>query len=44
MDGTVLVTAGAETRTLKEDDFAYFPPAETHRRVPITPRCEQQAG
>ena len=33
MDGTVVVTAGAETRTLKEDDFAYFPPAEAHRRV-----------
>lgn len=34
MQGTVLVTAGAEQRTLKEDDFAYFPPAEAHRRVP----------
>ena len=43
MDGTVVATAGAETRTLKEDDFAYFPPAEAHRRVSFTHRCDLQS-
>ena len=31
MDGEVQAAAGTEQRTLKADDFAYFPPSQEHR-------------